>query len=341
MGAVWVRQVGRSRESFRVRERRPADFSREEARARGFRAADSSRGARIRAVRPADLSRQGPRVRGTRPAGLSRGQIRARGTRPVLPRIRARQGQTAGPSRGDRRRPRASAFKTARSLVISPRQPQAREDRPRPDVPSRASARPARRAAATEAAPRVRGGRQTARAGTQTDLRAAEIRAIREIGTEAASRAAVMEAVRADSREETEAAREARAIRAAVTEAVRADSREETEAAREARAIRGARAETVPRASQAVPADLTATEAVLAARVQAVRADFRGETGTVPAAGSRAATAAVPVPADVPSQAVPVRRTFPSPLTRQWLQNHRATEAIKMPIRMINTTRGI
>ena len=331
MGAVWVRQAGRSRESFRVRERRPADFSREEARARGFRAADSSReearargfraadssrGARIRAVRPADLSRQGPRVRGTRPAGLSRGQIRARGTRPVLPRIRARQGQTAGPSRGDRRRPRASAFKTARSLVISPRQPQAREDRPRLDVPSRASARPARRAAATEAAPRVRGVRQTARAGTQTDLRAAEIRAIREIGTEAASRAAVMEAVRADSREETEAAREARAIR-------------------------GARAEIVPRASQAVPADLTATEAVLAARVQAVRADFRGETGTVPAAGSRAATAAVPVPADVPSQAVSVRRTFPSPLTRQWLQNHRATEAIKMPIRMINTTRGI
>ena len=156
--------------------------------------------------------------------------------------------------------------------------------------------------------------------------------------TEAASRVARAEDVRAASREETETAWAVRAIRAAVTETVRAASREETETAP------AARAETVPRVSQAVPADLTGTEGALAARAaraEDVRADFRGETGIARAAGSRARAAAVPVPADVPSQAVPVRRTFPSPLTRQWLQNHRATEAIKTPIRMINTTRGI
>ena len=244
-------------------------------------------------------------------------------------------------------------------------------------IPRHSPARQATVSLRMEAAPRVRHLRQTVlsrtgRAVTETAPRATgteETRTIRE----AVLRPAATECARAVIREGMQAAPRARATREAVTEAVRAVIREAvTEAAPRARVIREAATEAVPRArvireaamgaavrarvireavTEAAPrareaarADIIVTETDredFRAVTEAVQADFREETETGREDSREETEAALRGQADGRREAVRDRRIFPSPLTRLLRQSRRATEAIRMPIKMINMIREI
>jgi len=204
------------------------------------------------------------------------------------------------------------------------------------------------------------------RAVTGIVLRAiatAEIKTTREAVRAAVPREAVTESGRADTREGTEAVFRAKAIREAVMETAprareaaeglireavtgtaKVATREGTGTVREAKGIREAATETVPKVREAVREGTTATGTVQEASraaTGAVQAVTREGTGTVREA-SRAVTEGVPRAREAARrEGVRDRRTFPSPLTRLLRQNPRATEAIKMPIRMINMIKGI
>ncbi len=232
-------------------------------------------------------------------------------------------------------------------------------------MPRHSPARQATVSLRMEAAPRVRHLRQTVlsrtgRAVTETAPRATgteETRTIRE----AVLRPAATECARAVIREGMQAVPRARATREAVTEAVpraRVIREAVTEAVPRARVIREAAmgavlrarvireavTEAAPRAREAARADIIVTETDredFRAVTEAVQADFREETETGREDSREETEAALRGQADGRREAVRDRRIFPSPLTRLLRQSRRATEAIRMPIKMINMIREI